>query len=235
MINEVEFWRFMERNGPNKERSKNNYISWLRFVSDNFQEINELLDQETIDDIYLQIIETQNQRSIYTKDKDAKNIKSALNKYLRFLKNSSAYVELSDSLIAIVGQTISQTTKTEIETRLGQGKYRKKLINMWGECSLTKYSKINFLIASHIKPWKDSNNEEKVDVYNGLLLKPNIDKLFDNGYISFDDDGRIKISKLLDENDQKNMGISIDMKIIKLCSEHKPYLSFHRHNVFLGD
>ncbi len=225
----------MERNGPSQERSKSNYISWLRFVSDNFHDVNELLDQEAVEDIYSQILDTQNQRSIYTKDKDASNIKSALNKYLQFLENSPTYTELSDSLVDIIGEAISQTKKTEIETRLGQGKFRKKLIDMWGKCSLTQYSKIEFLIASHIKPWKHSTNKEKIDVYNGFLLKPNIDKLFDNGYISFDDDGYIKISKLLDENDQKNMGISTDMKIYRLCLEHKPYLEYHRSNVFLGD
>ena len=51
------------------------------------------------------------------------------------------------------------------------------------------------LVASHIKPWSISDANEKLDIHNGLLMCPNHDKLFDRGYISFDDTGRILISE----------------------------------------
>jgi transposase len=50
------------------------------------------------------------------------------------------------------------------------------------------------LRASHIRPWRDSDNEARLDGENGLLLTPTIDHLFDRGFISFEDDGRLLIS-----------------------------------------
>ena len=50
------------------------------------------------------------------------------------------------------------------------------------------------LLASHIKPWRDSNHQERLDKFNGLLLLANLDKAFDLGFISFDDSGKVPIS-----------------------------------------
>ena len=50
------------------------------------------------------------------------------------------------------------------------------------------------LVASHIKPWRDSNNQERLDKFNGLLLLANLDKAFDLGFISFADTGLVMIS-----------------------------------------
>jgi hypothetical protein len=51
------------------------------------------------------------------------------------------------------------------------------------------------LRASHIKPWKKSSNDERLDPENGLLLLANIDILFEKGFVSFDDDGCMLVSK----------------------------------------
>jgi hypothetical protein len=83
---EAAFWRFMEKNGPNAEESKNNYISWLRFVSDNFHRIDKSLNKSVVDEICREIKNSQNDRDIYQRDKDVSNIKSALNKYCKFIK-----------------------------------------------------------------------------------------------------------------------------------------------------
>lgn len=82
---------------------------------------------------------------------------------------------------------IEQTTKEQIiESRIGQGEFRKKLINKWNKkCSISNCELLEILIASHIKPWKFSNNLERLDENNGLLLSPTYDKLFDKGFISF--------------------------------------------------
>jgi putative restriction endonuclease len=77
--------------------------------------------------------------------------------------------------------------KAIISARNGQGLYRKRSISLWKECSLTGFTKINVLIASHIKPWKVSNNSERINPYNSLLLIPTIDKLFDKGYMALPD------------------------------------------------
>jgi putative restriction endonuclease len=85
------------------------------------------------------------------------------------------------------------------------------------------------LIASHIKPWKASTNAERLDVFNGLLLTPNLDKAFDSGLVTFDDEGKIKISPQLLE--PKKLGINADYKIL-LAPEHLKYLSFHQTFVY---
>lgn len=130
--------------------------------------------------------------------------------------------------------TDNSASNTEVRSnlliRLGQGKFRQKLVEYWQGCALTGHKQINLLVASHIKPWKDSNNKERLDVYNGLLLLPNIDKLFDKGYISFDNNGKILLS-----NEIKNyevLGINNKMKI-KLEKKHLLYLEYHRENIFI--
>lgn len=116
-----------------------------------------------------------------------------------------------------------------VKCRLGQGEFRNKLINYWNGCSVSKCNNIELLIASHIKPWSVSNNEERLDTFNGLLLLPNIDKLFDKGYISFNDNGKILMSKKI--NDYSIFGITESIKI-EINDKHKKYLKYHRENIF---
>lgn len=118
---------------------------------------------------------------------------------------------------------------TYITARVGQGKYRQKLIGYWERCALTGFNDVRFLVASHIKPWRASDNQEKLDLYNGLLLMPNIDKAFDLGFITFSDKGKIIISTQLEESER--LGIRAGMNI-KLDSPHQIYMKYHRDKVF---
>ena len=79
-----------------------------------------------------------------------------------------------------------------------------------------------------------SNNREKLDVNNGFLLLPNLDKTFDKGYISFADNGTILVSAKLSCSSE--LGIVEDMSINqeKLNDSHRQYLDFHRNNIFIG-
>ena len=88
--------------------------------------------------------------------------------------------------------------------------------------------------AAHIKPWKDCNERECIDPDNGLLLTPNIDFLFDegNGYITFDDNGKIVFSAYLSKDIEKEFGVSKDLKIHKLNEKTREYLKWHREHVF---
>lgn len=98
---------------------------------------------------------------------------------------------------------------------------------------ITQCSLIGMLVASHIKPWKDANNYERLDPYNGLLLLPNFDKLFDLGYISFNHDGKIMCSRLLDKFDRETIGLSHDLHLVRIESQHLAYLKYHNENCFL--
>lgn len=123
-------------------------------------------------------------------------------------------------------KTLSNLEKESIIlSRIGQGKFREELIELWKGCAISKFEDTRFLIASHIKPWKKSTNHEKIDKYNGLLLLPTYDRLFDLGYISFDDNGKIIISKLLNNFDKLNIDNNI---IIDIKNNNKKYLKYHR-------
>lgn len=87
------------------------------------------------------------------------------------------------------------------------------------------------LRASHIKPWKYCNDAERLDLYNGLLLTPNYDALFEKGFISFDDDGKIILSSKLDHNERILYGITSTL-LISIEHGHKQYLEFHRTHIF---
>jgi hypothetical protein len=85
----------------------------------------------------------------------------------------------------------AEERSAQISTRIGQGKFRKALIAHWSGCAISRYPDCRFLIASHIKPWSKSSNSEHLDPFNGLLLLPNLDKVFDLGYITFEESGEI--------------------------------------------
>jgi len=94
---------------------------------------------------------------------------------------------------------------------------------------------MRFLIASHIKPWRSSNNSERLDGENGLLLSPNIDAMFDHGFISFDDDGTLLVSAVLDKQVLEQTGVPIDETVNagRFTEGKKSYLAYHRRAVFL--
>jgi predicted restriction endonuclease len=84
------------------------------------------------------------------------------------------------------------------------------------------------LRASHIRPWKSSNNEDRLDAENGLLLVATLDALFDRGWISFRDDGSILISTSITQAEQERIGL-IGLRIRKpLTPKQKAHLDHHR-------
>jgi len=140
-------------------------------------------------------------------------------------------VRLKEDWEAIERKPIKETTKKAlILARIGQGDFRKNLIKIWKGCSVTQYKNTSMLVASHIRPWRKSNDIQRLNPYNGLLLLPNYDKAFDRGYISFSDDGTILISNQLQNHEE--LGIHSDLKI-KLVKESKEFMNYHRNHVFI--
>lgn len=119
---------------------------------------------------------------------------------------------------------------TLVKVRLNQGIFKDKMLKKYSKCCLCGVSDVPFLIASHIKPWAESDSKEKLDVENGFLLCPNHDKLFDGGWILFNDDGTVIISDVLKQNERIFMNIREDMNIL-LSEKNKQYLKCHRENV----
>ena len=119
-----------------------------------------------------------------------------------------------------------------IKSRVGQGSFRDQLIRLWGGCSITGAQSLSLLQASHIKPWRNSNNTERLDRYNGLLLTPNFDILFDKGMISFQDSGHIIISNKFPRNDQSIFQIQESIALRKVYNENRKFLEYHRDEIF---
>jgi len=231
LSNEADFIRFMEANGPPSEGGKNNYLSWLRYVNELYRPNFDALTEADVSRIISGLRETRGARDRYRSDSAIADIKSALNKYLAYVSTGNQGLDVVDDISAVLGG-IDTTFKTEIEARLGQGGYRNALIAIWRKCAVTQFDRLDLLVASHIKPWRMSNRNERLDPYNGLLLSPNLDKLFDRGYISFDADGKILISSRLDESDRVRLAISPSMKLFKTEERCLPYLQFHRNQIF---
>jgi putative restriction endonuclease len=131
--------------------------------------------------------------------------------------------------------TLDQTERQSVvRARLGQGQFRADLVEYWQGCAVTGITASDLLRASHIKPWRNSSNLERLDRFNGLLLLPQYDHLFDRGYITFDESGRLEPSPALVSLPPKLLGIELDARLRTLAREHLTFLEHHRSEVFLG-
>lgn len=134
--------------------------------------------------------------------------------------------QIENELNSII--TLEKTEKeTIIKSRIGQSAFKKALLTIEKKCRLCGVRDEHFLVASHIKPWSESNNQERLDVNNGLLLCPNHDALFDKRYISFDETGKVMVKKSLDATTKMFLNISDNMSI-NLDERQQIYMKWHR-------
>jgi hypothetical protein len=131
-------------------------------------------------------------------------------------------------------ETLDRATRQAIiDSRMGQGSFRSALVEYWNGCAVTGCQAIELLHSSHIKPWKTSTNTERLDPYNGLLLLPNLQTAFQQGFITFQNDGTILISSRLTEEAQLQLGLNHTLRLRFLESPHLPYLQFHSETLFI--
>jgi hypothetical protein len=145
---------------------------------------------------------------------------------------------------------LDTTTKEAIiQARRGQGRFRANVERVEAACRLTQITNPSLLIASHIKPWRSCETaEERLDGMNGLLLTPDADLLFDRGFITFHDDGEVRISPRFDNEDLRRLGLGkIAMPRLGFSETQRPwrseafaiqrrkYLAHHRAAVYVGD
>jgi len=114
------------------------------------------------------------------------------------------------------------------KSRRGQGIFRANVRLVESRCRITGVSNIKHLRASHIKPWAVSTKEEKLDGFNGLLLSPHVDHLFDRGFISFKDTGELIVSKELNREILSKWSISSELNAGSFRSGQAKYLEYHR-------
>jgi putative restriction endonuclease len=122
-----------------------------------------------------------------------------------------------------------------VKSRRGQGVYRQELMKIEKECRITHVDNPVYLIASHIKPWRHSDNDERLDGENGLLLCPNMDLLFDRGLISFENNGDVVISPVADKLNLPKLGLALakSINVGGFTSSQRKYLDFHRSSILL--
>lgn len=136
----------------------------------------------------------------------------------------------------LTNTAIPDTEKEAIVmARRGQGIFRKRVTQIERRCRVTGVTAAEFLRASHAKPWRDSNNEERLDGENGLLLTPDVDLLFDRGFISFENNGDVLVSPVADRAEMFKMGLADHLlkNVGTFTSKQRQYLDFHRDMVFL--
>lgn len=119
-----------------------------------------------------------------------------------------------------------------LRARRGQGAYRRNVEEIEGGCRLTQLLDRRHLIASHIKPWRESDDREKLDGYNGLLFSPHVAHLFDRGYIAFTDNGEVMVSRHLNPRVLKVWHLAPAPRIEPFRPEQCVYLDYHRREVF---
>ena len=142
----------------------------------------------------------------------------------------------------------STVKEAVIQARRGQGKFKSNVEAVEKACRLTGITNPSLLIASHIKPWRSCTSaQERLDGMNGLLLTPDADLLFDRGFITFENDGEVKVSPRFDHDDLRRLGLG-DIAWKKLGFAEAPmpwlakgfasaqcvYLQYHRSEVYVA-
>lgn len=167
---------------------------------------------------------------LYREINKGKNFKKVDNGLFALLNYDEDNLLLKDKELS--GETVSERI---VKTRLNQNKLREQVLKELRFCPITNIDDKRLLIVSHIKPWAFSNNDERLDRDNTLLLSPLFDKLFDTGLITFSDAKEIIFSNALSAQNRQKVGID-PLKIITTLplNEHRQkYLEYHREKIFI--
>ena len=141
------------------------------------------------------------------------------------------YREQEQEIVA--DASLRETQKAQlVQARRGQGAFRNRVKIVERECRVTLVSQDNLLTASHIKPWSDSDNEERLNGNNGLFLSPHVDRLFDKGFITFEKNGELVVSDRVDATVLDKWAIDPGRKYGKFNSDQDFFLAHHREKVF---
>ena len=122
-----------------------------------------------------------------------------------------------------------------IIARRGQGLFKQRVMEIETRCRITGVMNPIHLRASHCKPWRDSDNQERLNGENGLLLTPTIDHLFDRGFISFEDSGVLIVSPVAHVPSLNRMGVETNriVNVGTFTEGQRQFLDYHRESVLL--
>lgn len=120
-----------------------------------------------------------------------------------------------------------------ISARRGQGRFRQGVSIIEPACRFTGVKNPQLLVASHIQPWRECRtNEERLDPFNGLMLTPTYDRLFDRGFVTFESNGRLIVSPALPKDDIQRIRMDESLQSAPFNSDQSAYLDYHRKHVF---
>jgi len=158
--------------------------------------------------------------------------RSAANLYRKFrIAQAAVGIEEIDELLKEMYKVRSTQRQALQKIRVGHDRFRYLVLERWDyRCAVTGAGLL--LTASHIKPWRHSNNEERLDPFNGICLSPLYDRAFDKGYITFDVDGSIELSPGIASNEVKLLGLRTDLRLARLGTRHGSYLNYHRTEIW---
>ena len=162
----------------------------------------------------------------------------------REIKNEKSFKKIDEGTYSLADYDINKlvlspkdliTTKDVITAiRIGQSQFRKKLIASLKKCPITGINDVRILTASHIKPWTQATNHERLDVSNGFLFSPTFDRLFDRGLISFSNDKSLLVSETFSEKNLERLHLKHNQIISDLpIIGREEYLEYHRTKIFL--
>lgn len=138
--------------------------------------------------------------------------------------------ELLEDIRVVESDTaIPETQRLQLaKARIGQGLFRKQVMLIDPRCRVTGVAEPQLLIASHIKPWRNSSNAERINGLNGIMLSPHLDALFDKRFISFENDGRMLIHQALPADVLDRWSIPRDTRVSEFRPEQFEFLEHHR-------
>lgn len=139
-------------------------------------------------------------------------------------------VDVLDDIYEIEANTaIPETQRLQLtKARIGQGLFRKQVMLIDPHCRVTGVEDPRLLIASHIKPWREANNAERISGYNGIMLSPHVDALFDERLITFENDGRMRVHASLPDNVLDRWSIHRNTKVDEFLPQQFGFLDHHR-------
>lgn len=235
------FYSWLLENTTLSENSAKKYESGVRVVSDEMLQkgvITKPLAEHDSTELAISIFVIFNNRDFITKNTVGNNMYSNSLKNFQAFKKSTQGIGKSDNAVKEIQENtkLSNTEKEAIiKARVGQGTFRSCILKKYdGKCIITNISDKRLLVASHIKPWAVSDNDERLDAENGFLLNCLYDRMFDLGLITFSERGKIVISSTLKTYDRAIIKIDTEQEFdLRFSEKLLRNLEYHRDIVFL--
>lgn len=130
------------------------------------------------------------------------NKKQSISMYTSIRREVLEHVEnLYGDLLELIQNDFELVSKGEVETvkssrkkRVAAFSFRQDILLTYEKCAITGETFPNVLEACHIEPYINENSNH---IQNGILLRCDFHKLFDDGFLIITDDYRIKVSSLI--------------------------------------